>query len=110
MYSEFIVKSIGTIWRGEINEWLSCSTETLPVLRISNYNIYENFAFDHLVCPEIWAAFSNFVNCDSVWPGYKRKYELSGKYYQDNVKVEEKMLAQSAVRMAAILNAIAESF
>jgi hypothetical protein len=108
MYSEYIVKSIGTTWRGEINEWLSCSNKTLPLLKISNNKKFDNFGLDQLVCPELWAAFSNRVNCKSVWPGYKRKFELSGKYYQDNIKVEEKMLAQAAVRISAILNAIAE--
>lgn len=55
-----------------------------------------------------WAKFSNQVNCLNVWPGYKRKWELSGQYYQDNIKVEEKMLAQAGVRMAAIINFVAK--
>jgi hypothetical protein len=49
------------------------------------------------------------VNCQNVWPGYKRKYELSGKYYDENIFVEEKMLAQAASRMAAIIDFIAVS-
>lgn len=60
-----------------------------------------------IVCPEKWAAFANQVNCANVWPGYQRKFELSGTYYTENIIVEELMLAQAAVRMASILNFIA---
>jgi hypothetical protein len=61
----------------------------------------------NLICPEKWAAYSNVVNCKYVWPGYKRKFELSGEYYRENIRVEEKMLAQAAVRMAAIIDSLA---
>ena len=49
------------------------------------------------------------VNCQNVWPGYKRKYELAGQYYDQNILVEEKMLAQASSRMAAIIDFIAIS-
>ncbi len=47
---------------------------------------------------------SNEVNCLNVWPNYKRKYELSGPYYRENILVEEKMLARAALRMASIID------
>ena len=47
---------------------------------------------------------SNEVNCLNVWPKYKRKYELSGPYYRENILVEEKMLAKAGLRMATIID------
>ncbi|KAJ2996732.1 hypothetical protein HDV02_006234 [Globomyces sp. JEL0801] len=58
---------------------------------------------DSLVCPEVWAKYSNLANCMNVWKGYQKKGEVGLPYYTKNILVEEKMLAQAAVRMAAII-------
>jgi hypothetical protein len=47
------------------------------------------------------------INCANVWPGYKRKFEIGGKYYEDNIQVAEKLLAKAGVRMAFIINHLA---
>ncbi|KAJ3345327.1 hypothetical protein HDU91_007389 [Kappamyces sp. JEL0680] len=112
-YIHYIVKQIGTAWRADVQEWLSCPTSDQLVLALQDTTSNNIVSFQTpdsiptLVCPEKWAAYSNKVNCETVWPGYKRKYELSGDYYQAAIKVEEMMLAQAAVRMAAILDYIA---
>jgi hypothetical protein len=111
LYSEYLVKSIGTTWRAEVSEWLTCPS---PMLTFKNE---KGQLIQRYVCPEgiyksksVWAEFSNRVNCEFVWPGYKRKFEMSGEYYRNNIKIAEKMLAQAAVRIAAILNDIAELY
>ena len=58
-------------------------------------------------CPEKWARDSNIVNCVNVWPDYKRNYEMEGAYYDKNILVAEKMLAQAGVRIANVLSIIA---
>jgi hypothetical protein len=77
-------------------------------------NVIYSFANIHselasIVCPEKWATYSNAVNCESVWVGYKRKYELSGQYYTDNIKVEEKMMAMAAVKISAVIEILAKN-
>lgn len=63
---------------------------------------------ENLVCPEIWAKYANQINCDVTFRGYKRRANLPADYYKVSIEVEEKMLAQAGVRMAAILDEIAK--
>lgn len=122
LYVRYLLKQMATAWRAEVPEWLSCPKKDEPEFQRqlciqSEMDGYFGSCLltpspqtiSDLVCPEKWASFANKVNCDSVWPKYKRKYELSGEYYKENVLVEEKMLAQAGLRMAAIIDYIAES-
>lgn len=55
------------------------------------------------------AKYSNIVNCVNVWPKFKPNYEMGGTYYDANIVVAEKMLAQAAIRIAGVLSQIAAS-
>ncbi|KAJ3275386.1 hypothetical protein HDV01_000678 [Terramyces sp. JEL0728] len=115
LYAEYIVKQIGTTWRAEVPEWLACP-ETTSVLNLQNNllgfsclngNCPSKNGLENLVCPEVWAKYANQINCDVTFKGYKRRANLPADYYKDSIAVEEKMLAQAGVRMAAILDEIA---
>ena len=108
-YVQFLVKKIAVDWRGDVPEWLSCPTPISAVLSIQNQNLMmDSSDIFSLVCPEKWAKESNQVNCESVWPNYKRKYELSGTYYEENILVEERLLAKASLRMAHIIDFLAQ--
>ncbi|KAH6592563.1 hypothetical protein BASA50_008014 [Batrachochytrium salamandrivorans] len=102
-YAAFLVQEISTTWRAELPSWISCPAEsessTLALPSIAGMESPVP------VCPERWARYSNIVNCVYVWKDYKRKYEISGKYYQNAIPIAEKMLAQAALRFAAVFGA-----
>lgn len=122
LYVRYLLKQMATAWRAEVPEWLTCPGSEEPTFEqqtciqsdtagyfASCISTPRSKVITDLVCPEKWAAFANRVNCESVWPKYKRKFELSGDYYRENILVEEKMLAQAGLRMASIIGFIAES-
>jgi hypothetical protein len=49
------------------------------------------------------------INCKTVWVGYEFGQDLGYAYYLRNILIQEKMLAQAAVRMAAIIQAVSYS-
>ncbi|KAJ8326222.1 hypothetical protein QVD99_007611 [Batrachochytrium dendrobatidis] len=88
-YVEYMVQQMSTTWRNELPEWITCPNTNTSIP----------------VCPEKWARYSNIVNCVYVWKDYRRKFEMSGKYYTTAIPVAEKLLAQSALRFAAVFGA-----
>ncbi|KAI8924932.1 phospholipase C/P1 nuclease domain-containing protein [Entophlyctis helioformis] len=123
-FAKFLVNEIITTWKDEIRQWTDCSTSPSPApspasgvesssssSSSSPSSVWPSLSHASLgavlpVCPEKWARYANIVNCVHVWPEYKRKFDMSGKYYEKNILVAEKMLAQSGVRIAALLGAI----
>jgi hypothetical protein len=62
LYAEYLVRSIGTRWRGEVSRWLDCHEVELPLMTTSNV-ITSNSAMmgtlvngqvnlNDLVCPD----------------------------------------------------------
>jgi hypothetical protein len=74
-YATILIGRIKETWKNEIAGWTECPSNSLryPMLFTSRYA-------NDFTCPEIWAKESNIVNCEHVWPAYKPRYEMSGKY------------------------------
>ncbi|KAI8916225.1 S1/P1 nuclease [Gorgonomyces haynaldii] len=103
-YAASLVNRINGDWSKELGEWLTCPSTAFLQVQSENLSLESDVSF---LCPQKWARYSNLVNCVNVWPAYKRRYEMSGKYYEANILVAEKMLAQAGYRMAYLINEIA---
>jgi hypothetical protein len=75
VYATALINRIKETWKNEIPVWTKCPSNSIryPTLFTSTYA-------NDFTCPEIWAQESNTVNCKYVWPAYKPRYEMSGKY------------------------------
>jgi hypothetical protein len=105
-YALFLIDRIKTAWQSELPDWINC-----PANGLSNILVLQsdNELAKDPTCPQKWARYSNLVNCVNVWPLYKPRKELSTSYYQSNILVAEKLLAQAAYRIANTLNVLASN-
>jgi hypothetical protein len=115
LYTQYLVQAIGTKWRAEVPEWVGCESNlTNPFfIQQPSMDIITKPSEEWSICPESilnsleWTAEVNVINCANVWKGYKRKYEIGGPYYTENIPIAEKLLAKAGVRMAHVINHLA---
>jgi len=110
-------------WKNDLEDWLDCPD---PVLRSpqhvmdggqspSNPNRWD----DSFVCPYYWSKPIQTLNCELVWPVEfdhpphspepQPIIELDTPQYAGKIRkdrVIEKLIAQAAIRMAAVLNGL----
>ncbi|KAF9319086.1 hypothetical protein BG003_009887 [Podila horticola] len=65
----------------------------------------------HLLCPKEWSRAMNELDCAFVWKDYDESRDYSLEYFErvtgpENKYLVQRLMAQSGVRMAAILNGI----
>jgi hypothetical protein len=111
-------------WKDALEDWLHCPDPSLRSLQQvlfgggqnpSNPNHWD----DDFVCPYHWSKPIQALNCELVWPAefdHPRNppepqpiIELDTPQYAGKIRkdrVIEKLIAQAAIRMAAILNGL----
>ena len=116
-------EGIMQLWKDDLDDWLDCPDPTLQSSQHvmdggqspSNPNRWD----DSFVCPYHWSKPIQALNCELVWPAEfdhpphspepqpimeLDTPEYAGKIRKD--RVIEKLIAQAAIRMAAILNGL----
>lgn len=110
-------------WKDDLEGWLYCPdlTQRSPqhVLGGGHSPLNPNRWDDDLVCPYHWSKPTQALNCELVWPAEfdhpphspepQPIIELDTPMYAGKIRkdrVIEKLIAQAAIRMAAILNGL----
>lgn len=110
-------------WKDDLDNWLDCPGPTLQspqhVIDGGHIPSNPNRWDDSFVCPHYWSKPIQTLNCELVWPAEfdhpphppepqpiieLNTPEYAGKIRKD--RVIEKLIAQAAIRMAAILNGL----
>lgn len=87
----------GNFWDDQ-DKWTSCGLQQFQIQNAFNPQ------FPYL-CPELWAAELNRLNCDLIYR-FSMEEDLSKEYYQRSVHLIDKLVAMAAVRLANILNLV----
>ena len=99
--------------------------------KIEKFSAYEEYAddlFERYVRPSVsyqtlgehyvaavfefesWAASTNLINCDHVWPMYdETRGRLGETYYDSSIAVAEKQIMKGAINLGILLNSITGS-
>ncbi|KAG6542403.1 hypothetical protein Mapa_016232 [Marchantia paleacea] len=82
-----LLKNITSVWERDAKAWSTCGG-------------------GEIACPDQYARESVKLACQHAYPDAQRGAVLSDAYFQARIPIAQKRLAQAAVRLAAILNAI----
>lgn len=88
-FIQYLEKKLSNEWKDRISMWLKCPR--------GDY-----------VCPDLWANESSSYACSHCYAGVKEGDELGDEYYKRAWPVLEEQIAKFAVRLAAVLNLVAE--
>lgn len=87
-FTQEIIEKLDTIWASEVESWITCKGNSKTK-----------------ICPDQWAATVEPYNCRNCWVGVNQiGMDLRDDYYNNNWEVLEKLVAMSAVRLAATFN------
>ncbi|KAF9097091.1 hypothetical protein BGX23_009765 [Mortierella sp. AD031] len=106
-YLDDTVKLTKTLWETEVLSWTSCGpADSQPANPWSSTTKKLS-----TVCPIQWATVTNALDCAYVWKNYSATRDYSTDYFKlvtgsGSGFLYQKLLAQSGIRMAAILNDI----
>ncbi|KAJ3188255.1 hypothetical protein HDU85_005405 [Gaertneriomyces sp. JEL0708] len=127
LYADYILAELNNTYGPSVPDWEKCSTS-----KPSPYSTYLEYGSyipnDFPLCPEDWALDASQVSCKAVWPYIDehspratssstgnfspRKdlalLDLAGEYYKQNIKVAEYGLMQAGMRIAWVVNYLAD--
>lgn len=92
-YSDHLVEQIKSgKFKDKVSNWTTCPAEADP------YSVS--------CCPTVWIHAMNQVNCDFVWPLYKRRRELGEDYYNGAIGKAEELVAMVHIFTVIVLGVV----